>query len=281
MRRTTLALAALSLTSLAWAANGPSSSERDSPATSTVAGQCSKATALMVAARHRFAAPGTGDSVVTVLCGTFVGPRSTAMAVAITPGTCGINGWAVFRSTGGDWQLVGSLHPGWVMAIEALGSDIRETAPVPTGKFGCPTSGEPRTRIWHWNGSRLVAGPWKPQSKGYPEPRAFDSPSLNINCFMSDGGGVSKVTCQSRVPQQKVTLDARGRVTVCRNPAPAQNICNLGDRGEGPIHPLAYGKHITVGRFRCDSLVTGVKCVVTPSGKGFLINRDGVRRIAP
>ena len=277
------ALAALTLTSLAWAASGPNSSEDSSSLTSAAAGQCSKATALQVAVRHRFAATAGGDEVATVLCGSFVCQRSHAMAVAITPGTCGINGWAVFRYTGGDWQLVGSLHPGWVMAIEAVGSDIRETAPVPTGRFGCPTSGEPRTRIWHWNGSRLVPGPWKRSTPRAADVGEFYSPSRNIACGMFDGTLGREVVCQSRVPPQKVTMDHTGRVTICRDPTPSNtsNECGIGDPGEGKIPVLAYGRHLTVGRFRCDSLVTGVRCVVTATGKGFLINRDGVRRVGP
>jgi hypothetical protein len=129
------------------------------PATPTVSRRCSRATALRVARRFRLAAG--PDRVAKVLCGAFVGPRSRAMVVAITPGTCGINGWAVFRYKGGAWRLVGSRHVGWVNALAAVGSVIRETAPVPTGKFQCPTSGKARSRIWHWNGTRLVAGPWK------------------------------------------------------------------------------------------------------------------------
>ena len=124
------------------------------------------------------------------------------MVVAITPGTCGINGWAVFNFTGGAWRLIGSLHPGWVMDIAAVGSGIRETAPVPTGKFQCPTSGKARTRIWHWNGSRLVAGPWKqvaPEASTAPAAGSFKSgnfktPSGNIVCAYLYGGNVQRAS---------------------------------------------------------------------------------------
>jgi hypothetical protein len=76
-------------------------------------------------------------------------------------------------------------------------------------------------------------------------------------------------------------MDHTGRATICRDPTPSNtsNECGIGDPGEGKPRVLAYGRHLTVGRFRCDSLVTGVRCVVTATGKGFLMNRDGVRRV--
>ena len=89
------------------------------------------------------------------------------------------------------------------------------------------------------------------------------------------------VVCQSRRPPQKVTMNAAGRLTICRDPTPdnVSNECNLGDRGDGPIQRLAYGRQISVGRFRCRSLQIGVKCTVFQSGRGFLINRAGIRRV--
>jgi hypothetical protein len=245
--------------------------------TSIASGDCSKATARRVASQFQLS-----DPVAQVFCGAFVGPGSQAMVVAFTPGTCGINGWAVFSLTGSAWALVGSPHVGWTIALAAVGSDIRETAPVPTGKFQCPTNGKPRVRIWHWDGTRLVAGPWK-QAKRDPKPRSFDSPSLNINCGMFDDSSFRQVVCQSRIPLQKVTMHGAGRLTICRDRTPndVKNDCNLGDRGEGPIRPLAYGRQITVGRFLCLSRKVGVRCTVLSSGRGFLINRDGVKRVGP
>jgi hypothetical protein len=74
-----------------------------------------------------------------------------------------------------------------------------------------------------------------------------------------------------------------GRLTICRDHTPNDeyNDCNLGDRGEDPVRRLAYGRQITVGRFRCLSLKLGVRCTLIQSGKGFLINRAGVKRVGP
>lgn len=48
---------------------------------------------------------------------------------------------------------------------------------------------------------------------------------------------------------------------------------------EGPT--LAYGKQITVGRFRCRSQRSGVICTVIKSGKGFFINSSKVTAVGP
>ena len=98
---------------------------------------------------------------------------------------------------------------------------------------------------------------------------------------MFDDSRYRYVNCQSRNPPQNVTLDAAGRVKICRDPTPTNgaNECNIGDPGENVIPTLAYGKQLTVGRFRCVSMEIGVRCTMRTSGVGFLINRDGVQRV--
>lgn len=196
-------------------------------------------------------------------------------------GNTGFVYWVVFRWAGDAWQFLMKQTAG--ASITAAGSDIRQTLPIyrPSDPRCCPTGGT-KSRIWHWNGTRFTASAWKQVTKGEPEARAFDSPSLNLNCAMFDQTGGRFVHCQSRTPPQTVRMDAAGRLTICRDRTPnVGNDCNLGDRGEGPIRPLAYGRQITVGRFRCLSLEIGVRCTVVRSGKGFLINRAGVSRVVP
>ena len=94
---------------------------------------------------------------------------------------------------------------------------------------------------------------------------------------MNDGSTYRSVECASYEPMQKATLFASGRVTVCRDRG-TRNRCNIGNPGEG-TPTLAYGRQITVGRFRCLSRRTGMRCTVIRSGKGFLINRAGVKRV--
>lgn len=250
--------------------------------TSGASGDCSKAAALEVAARFDLADPSLPlgqDQIAKVFCGAFVGPGSQAMVVAFTPGTCGINGWAVFSFTGGDWQLVGPPHRGWIFAVAAVGSDIRETAPVPTGKFQCPlTNGKPRSRIWHWDGTRLVAGPWKQVMPATPVRSAvFRTPSRNIICSLGDSSDYLGVICSSFKAPLRVKMDAGGRLKICHG---RRCVVGCGCVPEG-ISTLGYGKQITVGRFRCRSQRSGVTCTVIRSGKGFLISRTGVRRVGP
>ncbi len=251
-----------------------------SPSTLAASGSCSKTAATSVVKRLGLRDVSPTYPVYKVLCGAFTGPESRVMVASISgPDNVGMLYWAVFRWSGSDWQLLFKRRQAAVLT--AAGPDIKETVSIyrPNDSRCCPSGGM-SVRIWHWNGSRFVAGPSKQGTKGEPEPRGFDSPSLNINCGMFDQSGGRYVRCQSRVPPQKVVMDASSRLTICRDRTPnVDNDCNLGDRGEGPIQPLAYGKQITVGRFRCQSLEIGVRCTVIQSGNGFLINRDGVTRV--
>jgi len=63
-----------------------------------------------------------------------------------------------------------------------------------------------------------------------------------------------------------------GRLKICRG------IRCLGNAAVN-TPTLGYGKLITVGRFRCRSLRSGIRCTVIQSGKGFLIDSKAVRRV--
>ena len=101
----------------------------------------------------------------------------------------------------------------------------------------------------------------------------FYSPSRNLSCEMADRDARgSYVYCQSAKAPKNVRMSLGGRLKICRG-----SHC-LGDPAEN-TPPLGYGRKITIGRFRCLSLKSGVRCTVIRSGKGFLIHRDGVRQI--
>ena len=278
-----IAILALAFTSPGSSAGLPSTGG-ESPRSAAASGDCTRAMALQVARRFQVVVDPTLPSpIAEVLCGAFAGPGSQVMIATFARATCLPNfGWTAFRYAGGAWQLIpDGSHPGPAF-VAAAGSDIRETVPIwRKGDGHCFPSGGTKSRTWRWNGTRFLPGPWKLVTKGEPQPRGLDSPSLNISCGMFDDSKYRQVVCQSRTPPQRVTMDASGRLTVCQDPTPNDryNDCNLGDRGDGPIRRLAYGKQITVGRFRCLSLQTGMKCTVVTSGKGFLINRDGVTRV--
>ncbi len=204
---------------------------------------CSRATARQLVEQHRLNPFLLPNPVGQVLCGPFTGPASEAMAVTTGAPTCWpIQGWAVFRFTEGDWRLVLAERYAFIVPpLVAVGSDIRETAPVfRRGDSRCVPSGGTHARIWHWNGTRLIAGPWKQVTNGEPEAKGFYSPSRNISCGMSDNSAFRGVECQSHVPSQKVSMDAAGRVTICRG---SYARCKLGNAGEAPT--LGYGKQIT------------------------------------
>jgi hypothetical protein len=141
----------------------PSYSAAAKPVTPTpISSRCSSATALKVATQFQLGVdPTLPKPIAQVLCGAFVGPGSNAMVASIAIPSCGRTAqWAVFRWTGTGWQLVLTRNNG--ADLDAVGSDIRETQFVlrPADAHCFPTGGT-RSRIWHWNGKRFVASPWK------------------------------------------------------------------------------------------------------------------------
>jgi hypothetical protein len=262
---------------------GHTSASPVAPAGGTAAkADCSKATARQLVEQHHLNDFLLPNPVRQLLCGPFTGPGSEAMAMTIAAPTCwSPQRWAVFSFTSGAWQLVLDQRR-FIFPLVAVGADIRETAPVfRQGDPHCIPSGGTHARTWHWDGTRLTAGPWKQVTKGEPKRRWFFSPSGYLSCAMGDDSRFRAAACQSlgppkKVTPQKVSLNAAGRLTICRG---SVSRCKLGNAGEAPT--LGYGRQITVGRFRCRSQRSGVRCTVIRSGKGFLISRDSVRRVGP
>ena len=281
-----IALLTLTLTPLGLSAGSPSTADTGpsgaSHATSSTSGECSKATARRLVNQQHLNGLGLPDPVAQVLCGPFTGAGSEAMAVTIgaAPTCWPIQSWALFSRTGGRWRLVMQRNAFIDPPLVAVGADIRETAPVfRHGDPRCVPSGGSRAHVWHWNGSRLIAGPWRQVTPGATVRRAsFFSPSRSVGCDMADDpADVNRpgVYCRSRDQLHAADLRLDGRLYICRGTAAAPCI---GGAGTGGI-TLAYDKQITVGRFRCESLQIGVRCKVIESGKGFLINRDRVTRV--
>jgi hypothetical protein len=252
----------------------------------TAAPDCSKATATQLVNDNHLNGFLLPDPVVKVLCGPFTGPGSTAMAVTIAAGTCwSPQSWAVFNYVGDSWHLVHE-QGAFLITFVAVGGDLRETTPVfRSGDPRCVPSGGSHARTWHWDGSRLVAGPWKQVGKGKAKKPAartsasFYSPSRNVSCEMNDGrpGVGSYVYCQSMDRPHTVKMGLDGKLKICRDASTTTTHC-LGNPGERtPV--LAYGKAITLKHFRCRSQQAGVTCTVIKTGKGFRIDRNGVRRV--
>ena len=256
---------------------------------------CSKATAKQLVSHHRvnhFALP---NPVRQVLCGPFTGRGSEAMAVTIGAPTCWpIQHWAVFTLAGGEWRLILDQPAYLVPPLIAVGSDIRETTAVHrSADPRCFPSGGTRARIWHWNGSRLVAGPWKQVTPADTyESGNFKTPSSNIVCsyFIQVGSRASEsnVGCvvksglkpaPPRRPCQdggyagdRVYLGVTGRVQVpscAGDPGPYVYV--------DVARVLGYGKTWSGGGFRCISALSGLTCR-NKSGHGFFLSRESWRK---
>jgi hypothetical protein len=249
---------------------------------------CSKATATQLINDNDLNGFLLPDPVVQLLCGPFTGPGSQAMVATIGAATCwSPQSWAVFSFDGSSWKLV-HFQPAFLLSLVVVnGTDLRETTPIfRTGDPRCVPSGGSHARVWHWDGSRLVAGAWKRVGKGKaaakPKRRTnatFYSPSRNISCEMNDGraGVGSFVYCQSWKRPQSVRMGLDGRPRVCHDASTASTHC-LGNPGEHtPV--LGYGKQVSLEHFRCRSAEAGVTCTVIKTGKGFRISRSGVKRV--
>jgi hypothetical protein len=99
----------------------------------------------------------------------------------------------------------------------------------------------------------------------------FSPLAYGLSCNMTDGGGSggSWVYCWiggSPNPTHHVKLDLDGQFSVTATTAIPPG---LGGRS------TPYGGEVTVGRFRCQSLRSGIKCTVVSTGKGFLFNING------
>ena len=245
-----------------------------------MSGDCSRAAARQAVADSHLDDPNVTDPIFKVLCGAFMGSGSQTMAATLFgPGNIGLIGWVVFSWSGTAWTFVMIQHG--AAELIAAGSDIRETVHIfrPTDPRCCPSGGT-KSRLWHWNGTRFIAGAWKGPKTGPLTSADFFSPLPDgIACSMTDARGASKPTvfCQSSIPHgdtskgHSAKLSLSGRFTTC-------GLRCIGDPGEG-TPTLAFGKQKTVGRFRCFSPRTGMKCIVIRSRKGFLFNADGATRV--
>jgi hypothetical protein len=260
---------------------------------------CSKATAAQLVEQHHLNAFLLPNPVQQVLCGPFTGRGSEAMAITIGAPTCwGTQRWGVFSFTGGTWQLVLDQRE-FIFPLVVVGADIREMTPVfRQGDPRCIPSGGTHARLWHWNGKRLVAGPWKQVTAGTGTATTgaittaiatsgyFKTPSANIVCFYAGASpGPAHVVCgiksglkpaPPRLPcteggyaGDRVDLFATGRTHVpscAGDPGPFTGLV-VGAR------VLGYGTTWSGDGLRCTSATTGLTCR-NKSGHGFFLSRE-------
>jgi hypothetical protein len=239
---------------------------------------CSKAAGLEVVQRLHLNDTEVTDPVYKVLCGSFTGPGSQTMVVSLMgPGSSGMLDWVVFRWAGNAWELLMKRHQSAVLT--AAGSDIRETVSIfRAGDSRCCPSGGTKARLWHWNGTRLVAGAWKQVTPPKSSTGAilhlyvFASPSRNILCRLGDE---DLATCLTVKPPRSVHMSRNGHLSLCRGTR-----C-IGTGRFGGVPTLGYGENNAYAGYLCRSQRVGVTCTDTKSGKGFLINSASVRRVGP
>jgi hypothetical protein len=107
--------------------------------------------------------------------------------------------------------------------------------------------------------------------------KGFVSPSHNIGCVIGKSGARCDIRHHSwRTPPKPKSceLDYGGGVAVDKR-GEADFIC-AGDTTleAGPV--LGYGQSTRSGRFRCTSLESGMRCLNTRNGHGFLLSKQRV-----
>jgi hypothetical protein len=254
----------------------------------TVSGPCSRAVAnRLLKQLHLGPNWPEPNPAAQVLCGAFTGPRSRAMAVTFRLGICMPTlGWGVFRLTAGKWKLV--MTQNGYSTLAAVGTDIRETAPIyRQGDGRCFPSGGTRARVWHWNGTRLVAGPWKVTSTGPKTVHldTFNSPDRKVGCSVTSLPDM--VWCSTNPPGSHLhyaDLHRNGAVRLCD--ASPTDTCLQNAITHATV--LRVGQQNERRGFRCISEQKGITCTVIAGtgkgkgkGKGFLINSAGVKRVGP
>jgi hypothetical protein len=102
-----------------------------------------------------------------------------------------------------------------------------------------------------------------------------------VSCAIYDGYADNvEALCEhvSRRSQSKATLSADGSVVLCRTHSISSNRCELGNAAvTSPTYSI--GKTVTVGRFACTVQTNGVRCVVTASGKGFVLGKRSLHAV--
>ena len=266
------------------------------PATSpgNISGRCSKAAALTAGKRAHLAYSWVPARVFQVLCGAFAGSGSRVMVASYYgPGNTGVTDWVAFRFVAGKWQQLLTRHE--AVQLSAAGPDFRETMSIyRSGDSRCCPSGGTRFRVWHWNGTRLVAGPWtqvKPAApsaagSGGSKSGYFKTPSGNIQCDWYYGtlvrcgikSGLKPVSRKRAgcYPNVWVELHTSGAAFALGSYCRGEDAPDAGPFAMGAV-VLGYGKTWSGGGLSCASAATGLTCR-NKSGRGFFLSREKWRQ---
>lgn len=223
--------------------------------------------------------------VYTVLCGSFAGPGSNAMA-AVTGQPPGgnnclgyLNGWFVFRDVGGTWKPVpGGVHyPAPVVWLRRSGNNLLERELIhKLSEPHCQIDGF-QDRSFRWNGSRLAASSWQAVlPTGTVENYDFLSPDHKVWCTLSKyGSSTNQVDCASKDNKHGAELRHSGFLRICS--VPPMDVCTQNWGGtETPT--LTAGQQLNVNDFHCAIEASAVSCAIasgTNQGKGFKVVSSG------
>jgi hypothetical protein len=113
--------------------------------------------------------------------------------------------------------------------------------------------------------------------------RSFQSPTGNIGCVIALSGSGSEARCDVAqhtwtAPPKPSSCDLDwGNGLVVGDHRKAQFVC-AGDTTLNQGRKLGYGKAIRLGKFRCASSQSGMRCVNRRSGHGFKVSRTLAHR---
>ncbi|GAC1486140.1 MAG: hypothetical protein NVS1B9_04880 [Solirubrobacteraceae bacterium] len=111
--------------------------------------------------------------------------------------------------------------------------------------------------------------------------REFQSPTGNIGCVMDSGSFGVQVRCDIdkhtwvAPPRPRSCMLDWGHGVLVSGSGRGRYVC----AGDAALHlgpHLAYNRSITLGRLRCTSLFTGVRCLNRATGHGFTLARSHV-----
>jgi hypothetical protein len=102
----------------------------------------------------------------------------------------------------------------------------------------------------------------------------FSSPSRNIGCAMTTTRVRCDVISRSWVPTPKpASCDFAWGPALEVGMTSTGHFGCVSDTVGGSPRILAYGRSLTIGRFRCTSRSTDMTCVDTANGHGFRVSR--------
>lgn len=171
-----------------------------------------------------------------------------------TPGCGGSIGWMVFRSDNGRWRRVFSTNHGAL--LERAGSKIRTTRGElrPSEPHCLPSRW--KSRLWQWNGKRLVAGPWR-EADGPPKRLPGVGGAAPARTASAVAAAITATAGRDRV-------QGKDRIVIADGDGGNRRVLTTGEHSE--ISP--DGTKVAVIDYDIDAQQTAVRLKVLPAAGG-------------